>query len=125
MTVAIDFDGVLHQYSEGWKDGQIYDEPVEGSRQALQAMKDMGWKIYIFSTRSNKLYHKDQEKAQDQAMKTWLEHQEIPYDRLWNFGKPMADVYIDDRALTFRGDWKAPLQEAQNFSPWNRPPKNP
>ncbi|MBM3911614.1 MAG: hypothetical protein FJ350_01245, partial [Sphingomonadales bacterium] len=65
MTVAIDFDGVLHRYSEGWKDGQIYDEPVEGSREALQAMKDMGWKIYIFSTRSNKLYHKDQEKAQD------------------------------------------------------------
>jgi len=125
MTVAIDFDGVLHRYSEGWKDGQIYDEPVEGSREALQAMKDMGWKIYIFSTRSNKLYHKDQEKAQDQAMKTWLEHHEIPYDRLWNFGKPMADVYIDDRALTFRGDWKATLHEAQNFSPWNRPPKNP
>jgi len=125
MTVAIDFDGVLHRYSEGWKDGQIYDEPVEGSREALQAMKDLGWKIYIFSTRSNKLYHKDQEKAHDQAMKTWLEHHGIPYDRLWNFGKPMADVYIDDRALTFRGDWKATLHEAQNFSPWNRPPKNP
>jgi hypothetical protein len=125
MTVAIDFDGVLHRYSEGWKDGQIYDEPVEGSREALQAMKDLGWKIYIFSTRSNKLYHKDQEKAQDQAMKTWLEHHGIPYDRIWNFGKPMADVYIDDRALTFRGDWKATLHEAQNFSPWNRPPKNP
>jgi len=42
MTVAIDFDGVLHRYSEGWKDGQIYDEPVEGSREALQAMKDLG-----------------------------------------------------------------------------------
>ena len=125
MTVAIDFDGVLHRYSEGWKDGQIYDDPVEGSREALQAMKDLGWKIYIFSTRSNKLYHKDQEKAQDQAMKTWLEHHGIPYDRIWNFGKPMADVYIDDRALTFRGDWKATLQDAQNFSPWNRPPKNP
>ena len=125
MTVAIDFDGVLHRYSDGWKDGQIYDEPVDGSREALQAMKDQGWKIYIFSTRSNKLYHKEQEKAQDQAMKTWLDQHGIPYDRIWNFGKPMADLYIDDRALTFRGDWKATLHEAQNFSPWNRPPKNP
>jgi histidinol phosphatase-like enzyme len=125
MIVAIDFDGVLHRYSEGWKDGQIYDQPVEGSREALQAMKDMGWKIYIFSTRSNKLYHKDHEKAQDQAMKAFLEEHGIPYDRIWNFGKPLADLYIDDRALTFRGDWKSTLEEAQNFNPWNRPPKNP
>lgn len=125
MIVAIDFDGVLHRYSDGWKDGQIYDQPVEGSRQALEAMKTAGWKIYIFSTRSNKLYHKDQDKAQNQAMKDWLDLHEIPYDKIWNFGKPLADLYIDDRALTFRGDWNATLEEARNFSPWNRPPKSP
>jgi hypothetical protein len=120
MTVAIDFDGVLHRYSRGWLDGSIYDEPVPGSKEALGAMKAKGWKIYIFSTRSNKLYHKGEDKLQEEAMKIWLEQHEIPYDRIWNFGKPMADVYIDDRALTFRGQWEQTLQEADGFVPWNR-----
>ena len=101
MTVAIDFDGVLHGYSQGWQDGRIYDPPVPGSREALEAMKAQGWKIYIYSTRSNKLYHKEQFKDQELAMKTWLEEHKIPYDRIWGFGKPMAEIYIDDRALTF------------------------
>jgi len=39
-------------------------------------------------------------------------------------GKPMAEIYIDDRALTFRGNWEETLREAQEFSPWNRPPKS-
>lgn len=124
MTVAIDFDGVLHGYSQGWQDGRIYDPPVAGSREALEAMKAQGWKIYIYSTRSNKLYHKEQFKDQELAMKIWLEEHKIPYDRIWGFGKPMAEIYIDDRALTFRGNWEETLREAQEFSPWNRPPKS-
>jgi len=34
-TIAVDFDGVIHQYSKGWEDGSIYDKPVKGVRQAL------------------------------------------------------------------------------------------
>ena len=35
-----------------------------------------------------------------------------------NKGKPLADVYIDDRGLTFRGDWKASYNDIINFTPW-------
>lgn len=38
MTVAIDFDGVLHGYSQGWNGGKIYDPPVEGAVAAVRAI---------------------------------------------------------------------------------------
>lgn len=34
-TIAVDFDGVIHKYSKGWQNGSIYDEPVEGAKEAL------------------------------------------------------------------------------------------
>ena len=35
-TLLIDFDGVVHGYSEGYKDGTIYDKPMEGVEEALK-----------------------------------------------------------------------------------------
>ena len=35
--------------------------------------------------------------------------------------KPHADVYVDDRAITFDGDWdKLSLDRLKNFKSWNR-----
>jgi hypothetical protein len=38
-TLAIDFDGVLHAYGDGWRDGSIYDSPVPGSIEALVSLR--------------------------------------------------------------------------------------
>jgi hypothetical protein len=32
----------------------------------------------------------------------------------------MADIFIDDRAIGFRGDWSQTLKEVENFKVWNR-----
>ena len=125
MTIAIDFDGVIHSYSRGWQGGEIYDPPVEGTREALTELRAKGWKIYIFSTRTNKIYHKNDNPPQEERMKTYLEEHGIPYDKIWSFGKPMADIYLDDRALNFRGKWDDSLQEIEQFQVWNRDASNP
>jgi len=125
MTIAIDFDGVIHSYSRGWQGGKIYDPPVEGTREALTELRAKGWKIYIFSTRTNKIYHKNDHPPQEERMKTYLEEHGIPYDKIWSFGKPMADIYLDDRALNFRGKWVDSLQEIKQFQVWNRDASNP
>ena len=52
MTIAIDFDGVIHKYSKGWQDGTIYDEPVKNSIESINKLLKEGHSIFIFSTRN-------------------------------------------------------------------------
>lgn len=50
-TVAVDFDGVIHAYSDGWKDGTIYDEPMPGAFAGLRRLMQNN-NVFIISTRS-------------------------------------------------------------------------
>jgi hypothetical protein len=118
MKIAIDFDGVLHGYSKGWSDGTIYDPPVPGTREAMEALKAQGHYLLIFSTRTNKVFRKKDDPDQEPLIKAWLAEHGIPYDKIWTYGKPMADIYLDDRALSFRGDWADTLSQIATFKPW-------
>jgi ribonucleotide monophosphatase NagD (HAD superfamily) len=118
QTLAIDFDGVIHGYSKGWNGGEIYDPPVEGVAEALQRFKEEGYKIYIYSTRSNKTFRKTDEPEQKPLMEAYLKEHNIPFDKIWNFGKPMAHIFIDDRALKFEGDWKQTTDDVLEYKTW-------
>lgn len=118
MTIAVDFDGVIHRYAQGWNGGEIYDLPVNGVKEALQKLKEAGHKIYIFSVRTNTIFHKKDKLDQEKLIKAWMLKYEIPYDKIWTFGKPMADVFIDDRAIAFKGNWDETLQDVLHFKSW-------
>lgn len=51
-TIAVDFDGVIHQYSQGWRDGSIYDPPVPGAREALLQLMQH-YSVYVHTTRDD------------------------------------------------------------------------
>ncbi len=103
-VIAIDFDGPIHKYREGWKDGSIYDEPVEGAIAALQKLIDDGYEVVIFTARANEPEHKD-------AVINWLTDQ-MKNQGYGSYGfpfkvtaqKPNAIAYIDDRGIRFT-DW--------------------
>lgn len=127
VTVAVDFDGVIHRYSKGWHDGSIYDPPMPGADRALEHLFYAGCKIIIYSTRlTDRLVdgvHKPSQIAQ--VMSWWTSHGLCKQVEFWTeLGKPLAHVYIDDRAVHFK-DWTSTLEEVHERYPalLNPPPK--
>ena len=100
--LCIDFDGVIHQYSDGWKGvDNIYDPPVVGSiGWIIRMVIDERFEVAIYSARS-----KHEEGIT--AMKAWLRKWELPAATLDKISfptqKPPAWITIDDRCFQFRG----------------------
>ena len=50
QTVAVDFDGVIHAYSDGWRDGSIYDDPVPGAIAGIKQLQKR-YAVFVFTSR--------------------------------------------------------------------------
>jgi 5'(3')-deoxyribonucleotidase len=94
-TIAIDFDGVLHAYRRGWRDGSIYDVAVDGSVEAVTKLQDAGYHIVVFSTRADT-------PAGQASISNWLREQGFRAGEiLVTDRKVPAIAYIDDRGVRF------------------------
>lgn len=115
--VAVDFDGVLHRYSYGWRDGSIYDKPVEGAAAAMRRLIDAGFDVAIYSTRAyTRVMDGVTWPGQAQEMAEWLNLHGIPYSRIWlEPGKPPYTILIDDRCVRFRS-WRETLSHLEVHS---------
>lgn len=83
MTIAVDFDGVIHGYTRGWADGTIYDPPIPGAITGLRQLMEQD-SVFIFTTR------------EPEQVMPWLEQYDL-------------DVTIDERcSLCSRGSTKTP-----------------
>jgi len=110
-TIAIDFDGVINSYSSGWKGVKQTDRPVTGSADAIKELISQGNKVIIFSTRANNSVGR-------YIIRKYISAMGLPDTVKITAIKPPADVYIDDRALNFNGNWKETVIEAENFKPY-------
>lgn len=118
-TVALDFDGVLHSYTSGWTGYEPTDPPVPGAKEAVEALLAAGAEVVVFSTRAD-----TQEGAE--ATAAWLAQYGFPEVQVTAM-KPKAVAYIDDRAVSFRGDWDDALAQANELvelhdRPWRPKP---
>jgi hypothetical protein len=114
---CVDLDGTLAHYDD-WKGEEHFGNPIEGAASAMVKLKEKGWTIIVFTTRSNK-----------KAIKGFLDENNIVFDHINENphqpenaigGKPFADVYIDDRAISFYGKWDETLERVENFQPWKK-----
>ena len=127
--LCLDFDGVCHSYVSGWKGASVIpDPPVDGLFDFLMQAKEY-FDIQIFSSRSNQpggiaaMRDWFGKHYSAYVFETWPELKEkysaffCPEWLSFPTEKPAAFLTIDDRAITFTGEWPA-VDTLRNFKPW-------
>jgi|SRR3989344_701158 len=113
-VIAFDFDGVIARYA-GFVAKDDIQEPNPEVVKAIALLKEKGCKILVHSTRGDKF------------LKRYCQMYSIPVDYInhrpdfvgENPGKPIAFVYLDDRAICYKGqDAETLLSEISAFKPY-------
>ena len=100
-TLAIDFDGVIHNHNLGFHDGTCYGKPIKG---AIDAIKKLSKKytIIIFTCKANPNRPLINRKTGTELVWDWLKKHNIDrYIKNVTYNKPNALFYIDDKAIHF------------------------
>ena len=132
--ILLDFDGVIHSYTSGWKGAtKIPDPPVDRAilwleefimlycdpPESIAAMAPRGeFKLCIYSSRSRRWGGR-------RAMRKWLVKHGLDKRFLevisFPIMKPAAFLTIDDRCICFTG-WFPTVEQLRDFRPWYQRP---
>jgi len=109
INIGVDFDGVIHKCSKGYYDGTIYDDPVEGARDALKHLSEK-YSVIVFTCKAKPDRGLVNGKTGIELVWEWLEkHDLAQYVSKVTSEKPRAVAYIDDKSIEFK-DWKQTLE---------------
>ena len=112
MRICIDLDGTICEIR---KDPQTYvDVKVkEGAKEMIHNLRAAGHTIIINTARNmGSTGHNVGKALKNVGQMTfeWLERNGIEYDEIF-FGKPNADITIDDRVVRFNDNWEDMTEE--------------
>jgi len=95
--VLVDFDGTIADFQY-----PRMGPPVAGARDFLQAVKDRGLDIVLWSSRLSPQYRTLPERREmAREMENWMRRNAMPFDDIdiGNFGKRLSLAYVDDRGI--------------------------
>lgn len=112
-NIAIDFDGVIHNFDKGYHDGTCYGDPIPGSLEALKALSKK-YRIIIFTAKAKPSRPLVNGKTGVELVQEWLTKYGV-LDCVYEITaeKPRAVLYIDDNGYRFH-DWKNTLDFIEN-----------
>ena len=120
MRICIDLDGVIAELKdpsvgvEGYSDVAI----VRGAKEKISELRKNGHYIILFTARHMKTCSGDVGKVLRRVGRItleWLDINAIEYDEI-HFGKPWAEIYIDDNAFRF-SSWDQILGDGGSLPP--------
>ena len=125
MTIAFDFDGVIHKFRNGLQNGELYDEPNLYMLDLINDLIAEGHYVYIMSTRSSKQIKKYIKKygypLLDYPVKIipfWRKFWTKKYVLGITNKKIYFDILLDDNTIRFNPDQQPTKQEILNFKPF-------
>lgn len=109
-VVAVDFDNTIVETLET---GSYLLK--KGAAEALRSLKSKGCTIVIHTCRIGIAKGNGDLAEVIETIQRVLEEFDVPYDSIHLGTKVVADAYIDDRAVTFRGNWTDTQKEAERL----------
>ncbi len=108
--VSIDFDGVVSAY-DGYKGENHFGEPIDGAKEFINKLIKAGFTPVIWTTRSKSKIEK------------WLKDNKFPDIEVTIIKYP-STVYIDDRCVQFKGNFKELIGDLKKYRVyWRKKPK--
>lgn len=98
MQIIIDLDGTICTEEKTFSRSMA--KPIQGAMQSVNKLFEEGHTIIIYSARSWNEF---------EMTTDWLKRNHFKYHQLM-MGKPVGDVWIDDRAIEFK-NWKEILKK--------------
>lgn len=103
--VGVNFNGTLVDENEFG-----YLVAIPGAKEAMHKLKSLNFKIVVYS----RMICSDDLKGQEaNKIISTLKALGIPYDEVYVGDRLSADFYIDDRAISFKGNWSQTLEELE------------
>lgn len=102
MQIILDLDGTICTEEKTYS--RSLAKPIEGSIESINALYEAGHTIIIYSARTWMEY---------EMTIDWLKRHNVKFHQLI-MGKPIGDIWIDDRALRFT-NWNDIMNQLKNL----------
>jgi len=111
LRIAIDLDGTICDIK---KPDQSYADVkiLPGAAERIKELRKSGHYVIILTSRNMATCEGNIGKVMKKVGKLtldWLEEHDIEYDEIF-FGRPNAEIYVDDRAIRF-SNWEETTED--------------